>query len=1060
MPTFIRSLILLALLLLSNLAFSNSQESLELYKQRLEQLDATATTSQDKEQRELYQKIIAAWQDAVLFEQQAMQSRNQLERIPAEIKKIQQSLSESAPSLNIQQLKKQSASELEQKLTLEKAKLLELEQGEKQVQKQIKQSSDTLITLRTELASLKQQEITEGSESSALNDAEFAARAARIQALEFRLLTLPGINELNQIKAQRLTKQLEHQRNLIKTLQDLLQDKRRTEAEQTLEQVHTESDSDDLPAPIIEQQARNQKLSQNLRAVVTLAEDTLQQRRLLERKLDLFKQSYMALQLQTELSRQPLGPELSRFTQHLEADVDTLATKKQLNELRLMSLDISRSELMIDTSDERLLSPGLSDEQLSRLKDLQYDYRSIAVKTQETINQALNELSELLSVQEQFSEQANKGKELISQQLLWIPSVPPLSPKWFSDVLQGIPSVLSILVPTISSDQKYVLPSDDWIASVALWLILVAVSLLLYPKLRKKQGLWAQYIGNVVNDRFLHTFQATWMPLVVILPVPAGVYLLLGKVFNTEVWQVDLSVLAPVGALASGIYLALIYWLKTPEGLLPAHLSVSEGLCSRIRKRLHLVFWFGAFLVLVIAATEQTDNVSLRSGAGRAALMALALMVTLFCISLYRSLPVHNSSGAPLWQQLRPWLGLNAGGHLLIVIAAIMGYTFTGQTFMYMLLVLSSISVLTFLFYRFCNRWLLIEERRLAFERARARRNEILEAREKNEEVPPLNENYLDLQTISDQARVLLRATTGIVFFLLFWAFLKNALPAFDVLDSIVLWSNDITTSEGIIPEPITLKSILVSVILIGLCILAAYNLPGLLELLVLRHLTLSPGTSYAITTITRYILIMTSFIAGTGQLGLDWSKLQWLVAALGVGLGFGLQEIVANFVSGLIILFEKPIRIGDTVTIGNYSGTVTRIQIRATTIADWDRKEIIIPNKNFVTDQLINWSLTDPITRVILSVGIAHGSDTELAKKLMLDVASKNQKVLKDPEPNAFFMKFGPSTLNLELRLFVNDMDDRLIVTHEVNQAIAEAFRAHDIQIAYQQIDVNIKKK
>lgn len=123
-----------------------------------------------------------------------------------------------------------------------------------------------------------------------------------------------------------------------------------------------------------------------------------------------------------------------------------------------------------------------------------------------------------------------------------------------------------------------------------------------------------------------------------------------------------------------------------------------------------------------------------------------------------------------------------------------------------------------------------------------------------------------------------------------------------------------------------------------------------------------APGASYAITTILNYVIIAVGAMTVFGSLGVSWDKLQWLAAALSVGLGFGLQEIFGNFVSGLIILFERPVRIGDTVTIGTYSGTVSKIRIRATTITDFDRKEVIIPNKAFVTERLINWS--SPIPR------------------------------------------------------------------------------------------------
>ncbi|MBV6695495.1 mechanosensitive ion channel, partial [Serratia quinivorans] len=131
------------------------------------------------------------------------------------------------------------------------------------------------------------------------------------------------------------------------------------------------------------------------------------------------------------------------------------------------------------------------------------------------------------------------------------------------------------------------------------------------------------------------------------------------------------------------------------------------------------------------------------------------------------------------------------------------------------------------------------------------------------------------------------------------------------------------------------------------------------------------------------------------GILGVAWEKLQGLAAALTVGLGFGLQEICANFVSAIIILFERPVRIGDTVTIGSYSGTVSRIRIRATTVTDFDRKEVIIPNKAFVTERLINWTLSDTVTRIIIQVGVAYGSDLDKVKTILMKAAKDNPKVM-----------------------------------------------------------------
>lgn len=180
-------------------------------------------------------------------------------------------------------------------------------------------------------------------------------------------------------------------------------------------------------------------------------------------------------------------------------------------------------------------------------------------------------------------------------------------------------------------------------------------------------------------------------------------------------------------------------------------------------------------------------------------------------------------------------------------------------------------------------------------------------------------------------------------------------------------------------------------------------------------------------------------------------------MAALGVGLGFGLQEIVANFVSGLILLFEKPIRIGDTVTIGDVTGNVSRIQIRATTLVDWDRKEVIIPNKTFITERLINWSLTDSTTRIVLQIGVAYGSDTQRVKQLLVETAKRDPRVLEDPEPNAYFRAFGNSTLDFDLRVYVSRMEDRVPVTDGLNHSIDQAFRQAGIEIAFPQLDVHL---
>lgn len=250
--------------------------------------------------------------------------------------------------------------------------------------------------------------------------------------------------------------------------------------------------------------------------------------------------------------------------------------------------------------------------------------------------------------------------------------------------------------------------------------------------------------------------------------------------------------------------------------------------------------------------------------------------------------------------------------------------------------------------------------------------------------------------------------------------------------------------------------ALMIAVVVTAITFVAVRNLPGVLEITLLKYLPLDAGARYAFSAICRYAISTIGVIVAFNYIGISWASLKWLVAALSVGLGFGLQEVVANFVSGIIILFERPIRVGDTVTVDNIDGVVSQIRIRATTITNWDRKEYIVPNKEFVTGRLLNWTLSNPITRIVLTVGVAYGSDTRLARDLLLKVARENPGVLDDPAPVAVFHEFGDNALNFSLRCFLPNPDNRLIAINELHMAIDREFRKAGITIAFPQQDIH----
>jgi len=304
---------------------------------------------------------------------------------------------------------------------------------------------------------------------------------------------------------------------------------------------------------------------------------------------------------------------------------------------------------------------------------------------------------------------------------------------------------------------------------------------------------------------------------------------------------------------------------------------------------------------------------------------------------------------------------------------------------------------------------------------------------------------------VSAQTRQLVRVALGAVTAVGLYAIWDDVLPAFRLLQRVELW----TVGDDIV---ITLANVVVAILVFAGAALAARNVPGLLEIAVFQRLPLDSGVRYAARAISRYLIVITGTVIGFGAVGLTWSDVQWLVAAMTVGLGFGLQEIFANFVSGIILLFERPIRVGDTVSLGTTTGTVTRIQTRATTITDFDRKELVVPNKEFITGQLINWSLSDNILRLVIPVGIAYGSDVDLAESKLLEAAKECSYVLAQPEPSVLFDSFGDNALQLQLRVFIASFDHWLRTRHWIHKAIDRKFREAGIEISFPQRDLHLR--
>jgi potassium-dependent mechanosensitive channel len=292
---------------------------------------------------------------------------------------------------------------------------------------------------------------------------------------------------------------------------------------------------------------------------------------------------------------------------------------------------------------------------------------------------------------------------------------------------------------------------------------------------------------------------------------------------------------------------------------------------------------------------------------------------------------------------------------------------------------------------------------------------------------------------------------------------------------AVILWS---LNSWGITPDQVawafqwttwgpTLGPVRLTTLNVGGTILAIYAgfflsrvVRGLMLIRIFPRTALDSGVQYTITTTVHYVILILAGLMALNILGFQLTNLALVAGALGVGIGFGLQNIVNNFLSGLILLFERPIKVGDMLVIDGQWGTVKEIRVRSTIFETFDKYVLIIPNSELVSNKVSNWTHYGAgINRLTLKVGVAYGSNVDQVRQLILEICRANPRVVVEPPPQVYFTVYGDSSLDFTIWVHVRMPDDRMPATHELNRAIFEAFNAHGIEIPFPQRDLHIKE-
>ncbi|MDG9781047.1 mechanosensitive channel MscK [Metapseudomonas otitidis] len=892
-------------------------------------------------------------------------------------------------------------------------------------------------------------------------NAELAALEAQTQLRRQELAGNSLLQDLGNSRRDLLVERIHRLEQESQDLQSLINVKRRESSEQTVAELSREAQKATPDSLLAAESATNLKLSDYLLRSTDRLNELTQQNLRTRQQLDALSQADQALEEQISVLKGSLLLSKILYQQkqalpHLRLDANLA---DEIADIRLYQFELGQQrDKMGNPQDyvDNLLTRQPPEQVTPDLRETLLDLATTRVELFDRLgrelNALLNESITLQLNQKQLATTAQALRNTLEEQMFWIPSNKPLDLAW----LKGAPQHLKAQLAELPWGEGV---TELWEGLVDRPWLFIPLLLLIGALLWRRGWLYSKLndlhhdIGHYKRDSQMHTPLALLLNVLLALPVTLFLALCgLALHIDARGQNATLGDALLEMALAWLVFYTL-YRILAPGGVAELHFHWPRPQVALLSKQIRRLGVVVMALVAVVTVAEHQPQALADD--------VIGIIVVLTCYALMALVLSNLLLAEPMREQTSPFRLLIGIAFTLLplvfMVAVGFGYYYTSLKLTDRLINTLYLLILVLLIEATFVRGLAVAARRLAYARAIAKRQAQPRETPDGDEVV-VEEPVLDIEQVNQQSLRLIRlALLGgfIACLYLVWA---DLITVFAYLDQITLYQYVSGTGDTATHVPISLLDGLGALIIVGITAALARNLPGLLEVLVLSRLKLAQGSAYATTTLLSYTLVAIGIVSTLATLGVSWDKLQWLVAALSVGLGFGLQEIFANFISGLIILFERPVRIGDVVTIGNLSGTVSKIRIRATTITDFDHKEIIVPNKTFITGQLINWSLSDTVTRVTLKLGVAYGSDLELVRKLLLQAAQENVRVLKEPAPSVYFLTFGESTLDHELRIHVRDLGDRNPATDEINRFIDREFAKHGIDIAFRQVDVYVK--
>jgi len=912
-------------------------------------------------------------------------------------------------------------------------------------------------------------------------------------------------NDINRLERDTLAAKVVEESKWLTKVNEALNRKRAAVAAKAVVEASQESRA--VAAPLQPLADQNKALAEEFAELVTKITTLQGRRNTAAKRLEDLTEKYK--QSKTKAKQVGLTDAIGFLLRKQRIELPTLASLRDLQpkdgeinatQLKLLQLDDARSEIPPNGESAKLLFPELAangPDATAEEGQLLAEARDLLKKKREHLNNLyksydtyFDTLVELDTDQHRLINLTRDFRSFIDERVLWIPSSRPIA-----EQIENLENDRWILAPLVWRESGQLLLLDMAQRSI-LWAILVFIFIFSqYQALEYRRRITKA--GREASSGSCSSFTPTWQALVytamISLPWACLLFFISWRMsFQTELLADDVKFKdyffgIAIGLGATGFALLPLECLRhlcREMGLGSAHFGWSSTTLLPINRLIRLMISLGLPLVFVTSAMYVVDPAFGNDLLERICFIAGAALLTYVVYRLlaprsgYLRNYYANNAGGWLDRLRYVWFALALFAPVFLATLAIVGYYYTACQLSIRLYTMVCLVIGLLIGRELLARMILVGRRRTYIEQAKQRRAQAASTTSPEESeiaaaalIGNSKEWAAGLSAQTKQSQNLLNSVVLMVAVFGTWFIWADVVPALRVVYQQTLWTTTEivadTAADGLASDQITTKEIirnitptdlLQSIVVLAMTFVVFQNLPGLVDILILNRLPIDASTRNAITAVCSYLVIVLGIIWSAGAIGVHWTQVQWLVTALTFGLAFGLQEIFANFVAGVIILFERPIRVGDVVTIDDVTGIVTKTRARATTIRNWDLKELIVPNKEFITGRVLNWTLSDEVTRLLIPVGVAYGSDTSKTAELLLAAANNHPLVLSDPAPLATFEEFGDSTLNFILRAYVAKLDDRLKTISDLHRIIDNSFKEHRVEIAFPQRDLHIR--